>query len=167
MPLKASRRTFLGAAATSLSISLAGCSDVLAQKQSREGDGPFYLENYTTTGHPFSVIITHKQDGEELVNGRYHVPANHGVVFPEVGELGTTYRFAVAVDNLAPLTGDWSVSKCPLTQRGANSNTAGAFYVRVEKMGFAQNQCNDKQVGTSDELIYLSATEAAVADDPQ
>ena len=156
------RRTFLATAAGGLTAALAGCMDAFAKNSPREGPDPFYIENFTDKEHEFSVTLTRKRDGDEVVSGSYRVSANHGVTFSAVGTLGETYRLAVAVDDIAPLTRDWSVSKCPNGERGKNANMAGAFFVRADKMGFAQNQCGDQQVGVSSELTYVGASEAAI-----
>jgi hypothetical protein len=136
--------------------------DASADNPPRKGPDPFYIENYTDKEHEFSVTITRERDGKEVVGGSYRVPANHGVTFSDVSTLGETYRLAVAIDDLAPLTRDWSVSECPNGERGKNANMAGAFFVRSDEMGFAQNQCGDQQVGASSELTYVAASEAAI-----
>ena len=165
MPPTISRRTILATTASGLTASLAGCSGVFAETPPRNGLDPFYLENYRNGVHEFTVTITHARDETEVVTGTYRVPAKHGAVFPGVGNVGTTYHLGVAVDELAPLTRDWSVSTCPTGQRGEHANTAGAFFIRTDEMGFIQNQCTKQRVGNSTDLTYVPATELKIADD--
>lgn len=155
-----SRRVLLGATVSGLTASLAGCSGVFAETPPRNGPDSFYLENHQSNGHEFTVTITRAPDETEVVNGTYHLPAKHGAVFSEIGEIGTTYHLEVAVDELAPLTRDWSVSKCSTGPR--DRNTAGAFFIRTDEMGFAQNQCNTRRVGDSNNLTYVPATELTI-----
>ena len=167
MSLQITRRSVLAVAAGSSTISLAGCSGVLTRASPRDGPDPFYVENHTDKEHRFSVVITRKSDDERIVDGEYRVPADHAAVFADIGEVGTTYRFAVGFDDVSPLTGEWSVSRCPPEERGPDANTAGAFFVREDRTGFARNQCDDQQVGDSDALTYVRATEVAITDDGQ
>ena len=162
MSLQISRRAILATTVGGLTAALAGCMGASAENPPREGPDPFYIENYNDEEHEFSVIITRERDGKEIISGSYQVPANHGVTFSDVGALGETYRLAVTVDNLTPLTRDWNVSECPDKERGSNVNMAGAFFVRADEMGFAQNQCGDQQVGASSELTYVAPSEVAL-----
>ena len=159
------RRKFLASTVGGLTVALAGCANSSARTAPREGPDPFYIENHTNKEHKFAVSITHKRDGTEVVNGEYRVPANHGMEFSNVGELGETYRMEVAVDELGALTRDWSVSTCPTGERGADVNMAGAFFVREDKRGFVQNQCSDQNIGSNSELTYVAASEVAIRDD--
>lgn len=159
-----SRRAILITTVSGLTASLAGCSGVFAETPPRDEPGPFYLENHQNDPHEFTVTITRVPDEKDIVSGTYHIPAKHGAVFPEIGEVGTLYHLEVSVDRLPPLTRDWSVSKCPTGQRGENMNTAGAFFVRTDEMGFAQNQCDNQRVGNSNDLTYVPASELTVED---
>ena len=160
-----SRRSLLTTAASGLTASLAGCSGVFAETPPRDEPDPFYLENYRNDTHEFTVSITRARDETDVVTGTYRVPAKHGAVFPAVGDVGTAYHLGVAVDELAPLTRDWGVSTCPTGQRGEHANTASAFFVRTDEMGFIQNQCTAHRVGNSTDLTYVPATELKITDD--
>ena len=160
-----SRRALLTTAASGLTASLAGCSGVFAETPPRDEPDPFYLENYRNDTHEFTVSITCARDETDVVTGTYRVPAKHGALFPEIGDVGATYHLGVAVDELAPLARDWSVSTCPPEQRGEHANTAGAFFINTDEMGFAQNQCTEQRVGNSTDLTYVPATQLKIADD--
>ena len=165
VPATVSRRALLATAASGLTASLAGCSGVFAETPPRDRPDPFYLENYRNNAHEFTVTITHAHDETDVVTGTYRVPAKHGAVFPTVGDVGTMYHLGVAVDELAPLTRDWNVSICPSEQRGGHANTAGAFFICTDEMGFAQNQCTEQRVGNSTDLTYVPASELKITDD--
>lgn len=160
-----SRRALLATTVSGLTGSLAGCSGVFAGTPPRDGPDPFYLENHRNNAHDFTVTLTRVSDETTVVNGTYRLPAKYGAVFSEIGEIGTTYHLGVAVNGLAPLTREWSVSTCPTGQRDEDTNMAGVFFVRTNEMGFAQNQCNTQRVGDSNNLTYVSATELTIEDD--
>ena len=154
------RRTFLAAAAGGLAASLAGCSDARADESSRGEPRSFALENRRENAHRFSVVLTRTADGTTVVDGTYGLLAGHGTVFREVLVPGATHRLAVAMDDLAPLTREWTVPSCPDGEGTEAVDVAGAFVVDTDGMGFAETDCDGARDG--DDLTVVPPGEIAV-----